>query len=88
MENHRACCAGQNGRPAHILKAAPDRTEDTAHERSLPCIPHATMGRKEDDKDHATPGRKEDDNDHTTLGMKKDDNLDTTPGMKEDEHDE
>ena len=46
------------------------------HEGSLPRIPQAT------------PGMKEDDNDDATLGMKKDDNNDATPGMKEDEHDE
>ena len=58
------------------------------HEGSLPRIPQATPGRKEDDNDDATPGNKEDDNDDATPGMKKDDNHDATPGMKEDKHDE
>ena len=80
----------------------PGRTEDrctyrrphwtgrktAAHEGSLPRIPQAMPGRKEDDNDDAMPGRKEDDNDDATLGMKKDDNHDATPGMKEDQHDE
>ena len=68
----------------------PHRTgrKTTAPEGSLPRIPHATLGRTEDDNDHAMPGRKEDDNDHATPGMKKDDNHDATPSMKEDEHDE
>jgi len=56
----------------------PHRTEQktAAHEGSLPYIPQATLGRKEDDNDDAT------------RDMKKDDNHDATLGMKEDEHDE
>ena len=56
----------------------PRRAEQktAAYEGSLPCIPQATLGMKEDDDDDSMPG------------MKKDDNNDTTPGMKEDEHDE
>jgi len=72
------------------VHAAPTRTEDhhtyrrayrtgrktAAHEGSLPHIPQAMPGMKEDDNDDATPG------------MKKDDNNNATPGMKEDENDE
>jgi len=56
----------------------PNRTgwKTAGHEGSLPHIPQAT------------PGRKEDHNGDATQGMKKDDNYDATPGMKEDEHDE
>jgi len=56
----------------------PHRTgrKTAGYEGSLPHIPQATPGRKEDDNDDAMPG------------MKKDDNNDTTPSMKEDEHDE
>jgi len=97
-----------------IAHDAPSRTEDphtyqrlhqtgrktAAHEGSLPRIPQATPGRKEDDNNDATPGRKEDDNNDATpgrkeddnhdamLGMKKDDNHDATLRMKEDKHDE
>jgi len=68
----------------------PHRTgwKTAAYEGSLPRIPQATPGRKEDDNNDATPGRKEDDNDDAMPGIKKDDNLDATLGMKEDEHDE
>jgi len=86
----------------NAVHAALSRTEDrrtyrmphrigrktAAHEGSLPRIPQATPGRKEDDNDDATPGSKEEDNNDATPGIKKDDNHDATLGMKEDEHDE
>jgi len=86
----RPPCMPPQAERKNAAHAALSRTEDrrtyrrlhwtgrktATHEESLPRIPQATLGRKEDDNDDATPG------------IKKDDNHAATPSMKEDEHEE